>query len=108
MDVKKRQIVRTNEKFLRDNVNSYEVTPHLISCGIISLDDDERIRQEITESDKTRKLLRIIEMHPNGYLTFIKALRMENKEYIIEKLESTAVDEEEISRGMRISFDGIK
>lgn len=94
MDHAEKQIIRRNEKFLRDNVHAERLTPYLIQSSLITVDDAERIGKEVTHSDKVHRLLRIIETLPTGFSGFKDALNESDMGFITEKLESTEVDKQ--------------
>ncbi|VDI65140.1 Hypothetical predicted protein [Mytilus galloprovincialis] len=93
MDTKERFIICSNEKLLRDNIDTRGLTPHLIQNHVLSFDDAERIAKEVTNDDKAHKLLKIIKTKEKGLSALIKALRDEQMDYVAEELENTEVDE---------------
>lgn len=99
MDTKERFIICSNEKLLRDNIDTRGLTPHLIQNHVLSFDDAERIAKEVTNDDKAHKLLKIIKTKENGLSALIKALREEQMDYVAEKLENTEVDESYLRKG---------
>lgn len=110
MESRERQKIRKNEKYLRDNVNVKNITPHLYQVKVLSVDDTERINAETTSSDQVRKLLRIVEKHPEGFRQLCHALDETESNHVSEQLQLTLVDEQEIEDGMCmfLVYDGLK
>lgn len=100
MESRERQKIRKNEKYLRDNVNVKNITTHLYQVKVLSVDDTERINAETTSSDQVRKLLRIVEKHPEGFRQLCHALDETESTHVSKQLQLTLVDEQEIEDGM--------
>ncbi|KAL5016352.1 hypothetical protein ScPMuIL_005941 [Solemya velum] len=63
--------IENNYKYLVDNVNLHELQDAMISSGIIDVEDGQRIRQEVTDKDKVRKLLDVVRCSRTGSETFV-------------------------------------
>lgn len=63
----------------------------LISESVITTDDSERINAKVTQSDKNRELISILQKGPaNGYLIFIRELKNDSAyESLANKIENT-------------------
>ena len=100
MDPRHKQIINTNQSYLCDYVYVISILDHLVSGLIISIDDQERIKKEVTSSDQVVKMLEIIKMHPKGYDGLLSALRDGKVQaFIADKLENTIVNEDVIKHG---------
>ncbi|VDI58183.1 Hypothetical predicted protein [Mytilus galloprovincialis] len=98
MDAREKQKLTTNEQYLCDNVISGAILPKLIQDGVLTPDDEQRIRFEATESSKIHRLLRILEEHPKGFHCLCNALKGEQMVYIAEALEQSPIDEKAVER----------
>ena len=63
----------------------------LISESVITTDDSERINAKVTQSDKNRELISILQKGPaNGYPIFIRELKNDSAyESLANKIENT-------------------
>ena len=67
--------LRKHEKAIIQGLDVYEVLPHLVSTGVISLDENAAIRGASTHSDQARLLVNILCMkRSSDFVGFIVAL----------------------------------
>ena len=100
MDIRHKQIIRTNQQYICDNIDLTSILDYLISGNVISIDDLQRINKEASRSKEVEKMLRIIEMHPKGYYVFLSTLR-DVQASIADRLEATPVNEDDIKHGKK-------
>ncbi|KAK3093292.1 hypothetical protein FSP39_013708 [Pinctada imbricata] len=104
MDPENKLKIQKNWKFLTDNVGDIcPLLDFLFEKEVIEFDDKQRVEHEITDRDKVNRLLSIIITKRGSYEVFQKFLS-ENSQFIVEQLESTQIDEEEIRNGMEAFY----
>lgn len=90
--------ITSNYETIINELVIVDILDHMITKGIFTIDDSERINSKSTQKDKNREFVTIlIRSKPAGYKEFIKSLRKDEKAYesIADQIENTVVEEDE-------------
>ncbi|KAJ8025778.1 Apoptotic protease-activating factor 1 [Holothuria leucospilota] len=89
MDPRDKWRLRSNRRSLLD-IDASEVCGHLVSEGILTPDDSERIGSEVTHKDKAESLLNLLETKGDkAFRTFRETLLKLSRPDLVKKMDET-------------------
>ena len=88
MSILENRVISKNLEYLLDNLDVNNLLHGLISAHLITDDDEERIRKEITHRDQAKKLLSVLKYKENWFSCFICNVT-KTQTFIVERLISS-------------------
>lgn len=98
MDETERVRIRKNYVLLLNNLQVEDICDNLFTKNVIEFDDMQRVRAEVTDKDKAKRLIDILVTKEGSYNPFLEGVKSSRYD-LYEILEKTDV-EEDLRNGM--------